>query len=92
MVTGDSIFSLALTGGAPIQNQETGRTIIYPFLGAGILAETDDFEIDPLVSGGVDIPITDLVTGTARVNASFGNDGTDVGLVLGVGVDLFELF
>lgn len=89
---GDNIFSLALTGGAPIKSQETGRTLIYPFLGAGIAAETDDFDIDPLVSGGVDVPINDLITGTARVNASFGNDGTDVGIVLGVGVDLFELF
>ncbi|MEL6492169.1 MAG: hypothetical protein AAFQ95_19625 [Cyanobacteria bacterium J06621_3] len=92
VISDDSVLSLALTGGAPIKNQETGRTIVYPFLGAGILAEIDDFEIDPLVSGGVDIPISDLVTGTARVNASFGNDGTDVGIVLGVGVDLIELF
>lgn len=92
VISNDNIISLALTGGAPIKNRETGRTIIYPFLGAGILAETDDFEIDPLISGGVDIPINNLVTGTARVNASFGNDGTDVGIVLGVGVDLFELF
>ncbi len=57
IVTDDSVFSVALTGGAPIKNQETGRTIIYPFLGVGILAEIDGFEIDPLVSGGVDIPI-----------------------------------
>ncbi|MEO0759895.1 MAG: hypothetical protein AAFY78_23830 [Cyanobacteria bacterium J06648_16] len=92
VITDDSILSVALTGGAPIKNQETGRTIVYPFLGVGILAETDDFEIDPLVSGGVDIPINDLITGTARVNASFGDDGTDVGIVLGVGVDVFELF
>ncbi|MGJ3253195.1 MAG: hypothetical protein ACFE0J_19000 [Elainellaceae cyanobacterium] len=92
VISDDNVLSVALTGGAPIKNQETGRTIIYPFLGAGILAEIDDFEIDPLVSGGVDIPINDLITGTARVNASFGNEGTDVGIVLGVGVDLFELF
>lgn len=92
VLTDDSVLSVALTGGAPIKNQKTGRTIIYPFLGVGVLAETDDFEIDPLISGGVDIPISDLLTGTARVNASFGDDGTDVGIVLGVGVDLFELF
>lgn len=92
VINDDSIFSFALTGGAPIRNKATGRTIVYPFLGAGILGETDDFDIDPLISAGVDVPITDIVTGTARVNTSFGNDGTDVGLVLGVGVDLFELF
>jgi len=91
VLTGDSLASFALTGGVPIQNRSTGRTMLFPFLGAGISVETDDFEVDPLVSGGVDVPITDLVTGTARVNASFGNDGTDVGIVLGVGVDFLEL-
>lgn len=89
----NSISTFALTGGAPIRNQETGRIKVFPFLGAGIAVQTsDDFEIDPMVTGGVDIPITDIVTGTARINASFGNDGTDVGLVFGVGVNVLELF
>ncbi|MEO1401290.1 MAG: hypothetical protein AAFV72_08535 [Cyanobacteria bacterium J06635_1] len=92
VISGDSVASFALTGGAPIRNQATGRTLLYPFLGAGIAIETDDFDVDPLVSGGVDVPITDLVTGTARVNASFGGDGTDIGLVLGVGIDVLDLF
>ncbi|WP_080804841.1 hypothetical protein [Halomicronema hongdechloris] len=91
VLTGDSLASFAVTGGLPIQHQSTGRPLLFPFVGAGISVETDDFEVDPLVSGGVDVPITDLVTGTARINASFGNDGTDVGLVLGVGVDFLEL-
>ncbi|MEM9163264.1 MAG: hypothetical protein AAGC54_09370, partial [Cyanobacteria bacterium P01_F01_bin.4] len=88
VISGDSVASFALTGGAPIRNQATGRTLLFPFLGAGVAIETDDFDVDPLVSGGVDVPITDLITGTARVNASFGGDGTDVGLVLGVGIDV----
>lgn len=92
VISDDSIVSVALTGGAPIKNQATGKTIVYPFLGAGIVTEIDDFKIDPLASGGVDIPVSDLVTGTARINASFGDDGTDVGIVFGVGLDLLELF
>ncbi|MEM8810004.1 MAG: hypothetical protein AAGF01_28640 [Cyanobacteria bacterium P01_G01_bin.38] len=92
VISGDSVASFALTGGAPVRNQATGRTLLFPFLGAGVAIETDDFDVDPLISGGVDVPITDLVTGTARVNASFGGDGTDVGLVLGVGVDFLDLF
>ena len=60
-------------------------------MGAGVAVEIDDFEVNPLVSTGVDVPITDLVTGTARINASF-DSGTDIGLVLGVGVDFLELF
>lgn len=88
----NSIASVALTGGAPIRNEETGRIKLYPFLGAGVAVRTDEFEFDPLVTGGVDIPITDVITGTTRINASFGDDGTDVGLVLGIGANFLELF
>lgn len=92
VISGDSVSTFALTGGAPISNQSTGRTLVFPFAGAGVALEIDDFDVDPFVTGGVDVPITDLITGTARVNASFGGDGTDVGLVLGVGVDFLDLF
>jgi hypothetical protein len=91
-VFGDkSIQTLTLTGGAPIKNNATGKTIAFPFVGAGISIETnDDFKIDPMVTAGVDIPLTKYLTGTMRVNASF-DDRTDVGVVMGVGVDLFGL-
>ena len=86
----DNVVSAALTTGWPIKNQ-SDETVIFPFVGAGVAVEIDDFEVNPLVSTGVDVPITDLVTGTARINASF-DSGTDIGLVLGVGVDFLELF
>ena len=86
----DNVVSAALTTGWHVKNS-ADETVVFPFVGAGVAVEVDDFEINPLVSAGVDVPITDLVTGTARLNASFDN-GTDLGLVLGVGVDFLELF
>ena len=85
-----SVLSIALTGGAPIRSRATGRTIIFPFAGAGVAVETDGFNVDPLVTGGIDIPFTNSVTGTTRVNASFADDGTDVGLIFGIGIRLFR--
>lgn len=90
VLSGDSFFSFALTKSFA----EVGATeniALIPFVGAGVGLEVDDFEISPLVTAGVDVPISDLVTGTARVNAAF-NDGTDIGVVLGVGVDVLSLF
>jgi len=93
-VLGDgSMISVALTGGAPIRDQSTGRTSVFPFLGGGIAVGTGDSgTVDPLVTGGVDVPLGSTVTGTARVSATFADDGTDVGLTFGVGIDLFDLF
>ena len=92
-VIGDnSLFTAAVTGGAPIVNKEANRTLVFPFAGAGVSVETEDFDINPFISAGVDIPIIDKLTGTVRINTSFDEDGTDVGLVFGVGYDLFSLF
>ncbi len=92
-VLGDEgTLSVALTGGAPIRDQSTGRTLAFPFLGGGIAVETEDFDtVDPLATGGVDVPLGSAVTGTARASATFTDDGTDVGLTFGVGIDLFDL-
>lgn len=87
---GDSFASFALT--TDLTNVSAGDKItLIPFVGAGVGIEVDDFEISPLVTAGVDVPISDLVTGTARVNAAF-DDGTDIGVVLGVGIDVLSLF
>ena len=91
IISGDNLISIAATGGLPIKNQETGRTVVFPFVGGGISADTEDFNIDPVVTAGVDIPIDQLITGTARVNANFG-DETDLGILLGIGVDFKKLF
>ena len=87
----DNLATFALTTGLPIGGELSERVKLFPFVGAGIGVEFDDFEISPVVTAGVDGPINDLITGTARVNAAF-NDGTDIGVVLGVGVDVLSLF
>ncbi len=56
-----------------------------PYVGAGIALETgDDSELSFLLSGGVDVPLTNKLTATAAVNAAF-FDETDLGLSVGVG-------
>ncbi len=58
-----------------------------PYFGPGIAISTgDDGALDFLLTGGVDIPITQRFTATAAVNASF-FDNIAVGLLLGVGVN-----
>ena len=56
-----------------------------PFVGAGAAISTsDDASVDLLLTGGVDVPLTPQLTGTASVNASVtGNAG--VGVLLGIG-------
>lgn len=92
-VLGDEgILSVGLTGGVPIRDQTTGRTLAFPFLGGGIAVETGDSgTVDPLATGGVDVPLGSTVTGTARINATFADDSTDIDLTFGVGIDLFDL-
>jgi hypothetical protein len=58
---------------------------VAPYLGAGALISTgDDDDLGFLVSGGVDVPLSNQFTATAGVNIGFIND-TEVGLLLGVG-------
>ena len=74
----DDLYSAAVTYSKPIVG-------FYPFVGAGISAETDDFNLNPEITAGIDLPINSLFTGTARVNANF-DDETDIGLLFGVGM------
>lgn len=56
-----------------------------PYVGAGVaLATGDDSEFTFLLTGGVDVPLSDNLTATAAVNAAF-FDETDLGLSVGVG-------
>lgn len=58
---------------------------IAPYLGGGIAIEaSDDADVGFLLTGGVDVPLSDRFTATAAVNAAFLDD-TDVGLLIGVG-------
>jgi len=56
-----------------------------PYVGGGLAYQTgDDSELTFLLSGGVDVPLTNKLTATAALNAAF-FDETDLGLSVGVG-------
>ncbi len=56
-----------------------------PYIGGGVAISTArDSTIGPLLTGGVDVPVSRQVTATAGVNVGF-IDRTDVGMLLGVG-------
>ncbi len=56
-----------------------------PYIGPGIIISTgNNSTVDFLLTGGVDIPVTERLSVTAQINASF-FDNVAVGLLLGVG-------
>ena len=64
---------------------------IAPYVGAGAVISTgDNSTVGFLLTGGVDVPITTQLTATAGLNLGF-VDGTDVGLVIGVGYNFSGL-
>ena len=93
----DNISGFAITFGVPIsRSSSSDLELAYPFLGAGIAVEDffGDFNVDGLLTTGVDVPILERVTGTVRLNLGFAEDDTDVGLLLGVGYNfsIFDIF
>ncbi len=91
----DGLSLFAITFGIPIQNNFSEREL-FPFAGAGVAIEDffGEFEVDALITTGVDIPIGKKFVGTVRLNASFPEDDTDLGLLLGIGYNfsIFDLF
>lgn len=87
IIQDDTMTLLAITYGIPIQNSTSERESFFPFIGGGIAVENifSDFDVNPLITTGVDVPISKKFVGTVRVNAVFSEDDTDVGLLLGVG-------
>ncbi len=85
-----AISTYALTFGIPIRNQSSGQVLAFPFVGGGVLIK-GDFDINGLVAGGVDVPVSQNLTATAQVNVGFLDDNTDVGLQIGLGYN-FRLF
>lgn len=62
-----------------------GQISISPYLGAGVAIETGgDADVGLLLTGGVDVPVSDRLTATGSINAAF-LDSTDFGLLLGIG-------
>lgn len=58
---------------------------IAPYLGGGIAINTGNrSDVGPMLTAGVDVPLTSRFTATAGVNVGFVNN-TSVGLLIGVG-------
>jgi hypothetical protein len=70
---------------APIRlGSASGRGVsLAPYIGAGAAVNTNGV-VGPLLTGGIDVPITSRLTGTVGVNAAFLDD-VDVGPFIGVG-------
>jgi hypothetical protein len=62
-----------------------------PYIGGGIAVSTRDGDnVAPLLSGGVDIPISDQFTATAGVNVGFFHN-VDTGITIGIGYNFTRL-
>ncbi|NJN37991.1 MAG: hypothetical protein HC790_03455 [Acaryochloridaceae cyanobacterium CSU_3_4] len=74
---------------API---EIGKTEIKlaPYFGGGVAVSTDG-DFGPLLTGGVDIPVTKNLTATAGVNVGV-LDPVDLGVFVGIGYNFGGLF
>ena len=63
-----------------------------PYLGGGAIFSTgDDSDVGALLTGGVDVPFTDKLTGNASINVGFSDD-TQVGVFIGVGYNFTGIF
>lgn len=73
-------FNLQPTGA-----QEEAISTFAPYVGGGLgIATGDNSDVAPMLTAGVDVPISPQFTATAAVNAGF-FDSTSVGLAIGVG-------
>ena len=65
---------------------------IAPYLGAGVVIATGgNSDVGPMITAGVDFPITSQFTANAGVNVGFVND-TSVGFQIGVGYNFGRIF
>lgn len=64
---------------------ETVPFDVAPYVGGGVAISTgSDSLARPLITGGLDVPLSEQFTANANVNVAFFRD-TEVGLILGVG-------
>jgi hypothetical protein len=84
--SGDTDILLPLTFDFPIQAEPFERINLAPYAGAGVIITTNsDSNIGLLLSGGVDLPISEQFTATAGLNLGFNTDTVGVGIILGIG-------
>jgi hypothetical protein len=89
LIDDDAVFLIPVTIDFPVDDvTELGvqRISVAPYLGAGVSINTnDDADVGFLLTGGVDVPVSNKFTATGGVNIGFSDDNADVGLLLGVG-------
>jgi len=74
-------YDLAIGGSDPFR-----PATFVPYLGGGFLLTTHDgSNFGPLVSGGMDIRVSESMVINAGLNAGFLRDETELGILLGVG-------
>lgn len=76
----DFDFLLPLTYDFRLEN-----SILYPFLGGGLLVTTGDGNVGGLITAGVDFPLSSLFTATGRFNFGFTGDDVSIGFIFGLG-------
>jgi len=84
---GDGIvLMLSVAYDFPIDREPFEPVVLAPFIGGGVAFELDEGYSGPLISGGVDYPVSKELTATARINVAFLKDETtDFGIILGIG-------
>ena len=89
LIDDDAVFLIPVTVDFPVNSvADTGfqRLSVAPYFGAGVSINTDDdSDVGFLLTGGVDVPVSNKLTATGGVNIGFSDDNADVGLLLGVG-------
>ncbi|MEX0270779.1 hypothetical protein AB3R30_16670 [Leptolyngbyaceae cyanobacterium UHCC 1019] len=76
---------LPVTFDFPLRSAVDGRVLVAPFVGGGAVISTGSGSVvRGLVTGGIDVPISDQFTANAAANIGFFGK-TEVGLRLGVG-------
>ncbi len=88
LISDNTVFLVPLTLDFPSEPVTEGgvqQINVAPYIGAGAAISTgDDSTVGFLLSGGVDVPVSNQITANAGVNVGF-IDETEVGLQLGVG-------
>lgn len=91
LLGGASTFLFPITYDFAIQGSDPFEpSILYPFVGGGVVLTTEEEEVDnnnfgPLVSGGVDVLVSNNIVLNTAANLVFLNDKVEVGWMLGVG-------
>ncbi len=86
VIGNNTTFLIPLTVDFPVSSVDSsGRVSVAPYVGGGAAVSLgSDSRVRPMITGGVDVPLTPELTATAGVNAAFFRR-TDVGVLLGVG-------